>query len=145
MINRTGVRKQAMQIQPYIFFEGRAEEALNFYRTTLGAEVTALMRYKESPDQNMIPPGGGEKIMHGSFSVDGATVMVSDGHVNGAPNFKGFGLSMMPSSIADAEKKFAALSAGGQVQVPLTKTFFSPCFGMVTDRFGVLWLIYVVA
>jgi PhnB protein len=134
-----------MQIQPYLFFEGRCEEALQFYGKAIGAKVTALMRYKESPDQNMIPPGGGEKVMHGAFDIDGATVLVSDGHSSGAPNFKGFGLSMMPPSAADAEKKFAALSEGGQVQVPLTKTFFSPCFGMVTDRFGVLWLIYVVA
>ncbi len=132
-----------MHVQPYLFFDGRCEEALDFYRSKLGAEVQALMRFKEAPDQSMVPPGGGDKIMHSSFRVGDVTAMASDGRCQGKPSFNGFALSLTLATEAEAQKLFGALSDGGQVQMPLTKTFFSPAFGMVADRFGVSWMVLV--
>jgi len=132
-----------MQIQPYLFFEGRCQEALDFYRRAVGAEVTALMRYKESPDPGMIQPGSEDKVMHASFRVGETTVMASDGRCGGTPSFQGFALSLTVSKESEAERLFGTLVEGGQVIMPLTKTFFSPRFGMTTDRFGVSWMVYV--
>ena len=135
-----------MQVQPYLFFDGRCEEAVEFYRKTLGAEVTMLMRFKDSPEPHqpgMIPPGAENKVMHMSFRVGDTTVMASDGQCQGAPSFQGFALSVTVSDAAKAEKVFNALADGGQVQMPLTETFFSPRFGMVADRFGVSWMVIV--
>ena len=132
-----------MQVQPYLFFDGRCEEAIEFYRKALGAKVDALMRFKESPDQSMIAPGTGEKVMHASLHIGDTTVMASDGRCEGKPSFQGFALSIAAKSEAEADRMFAALSDGGQVQMPLAKTFFSPRFGMAADRFGVSWMILV--
>jgi PhnB protein len=135
-----------MQIQPYLFFDGRCDEALEFYRGALGAEVTRLMRFKDSPEPHspgMIPPGSENKVMHASFRVGDTTVMASDGRCQGHPTFEGFSLSLIVPDVAQADRLFAALSDGGKVQMPLTKTFFSPRFGMVADRFGVSWMILV--
>lgn len=133
-----------MQVQPYLFFDGRCEEAVEFYRGALGAEVTMLMRYKESPDPpppGMVPPGWENKVMHASFNVGETMVMASDGTCSGQTGFKGFSLSLTVPDAAEADRLFAALTDGGQVQMPLTKTFWSPRFGMLTDRFGVGWMI----
>jgi PhnB protein len=133
-----------MQVQPYLFFDGRCEEAVEFYRSALGAEVAMLMRFKDSPEpceHGMVPPG--EKVMHTSFRIGDTTVLASDGECAGKPSFQGFSLSLTVPNDAEAERLFASLSEGGQVQAPLTKTFFSSCFGMVADRFGVSWMIYV--
>ena len=131
-----------MHIEPYLFFEGRTEEALQFYQKALGAKVEMMMRNKESPEP---PPPGmnapGETIMHASFMVDGARVMASDGMCSGKPSFSGFSLTIQKHSKEDAEQAFRALSEGGKVTMPLTKTFFSPAFGMLTDRFGVGWML----
>ena len=133
----------AMQVQPYVFFEGRCEEAIAFYRGALGAEVTMLMRFKESPDPGMVAPGTEDKVMHASFRIGDTTVLASDGRCQGAPSFQGFALSLTVPNEAEAERLFGALGDGGQVQMPMTKTFFSPRFGMVGDRFGVSWMVYV--
>jgi PhnB protein len=135
-----------MEIQPYLFFDGRCDEAIAFYRDALGAEVKMLMRNKDSPDPSppgMLPPGSEDKVMHASLVIGGATIMASDGLCAGRPSFQGFSLSLTVGSEADAERLFGALAAGGQVRMPLAKTFFSPRFGMVADRFGVSWMIYV--
>jgi PhnB protein len=135
-----------MQVQPYLFFDGRCEEAIEFYRKALGAEVTMLMRVKDSPEPpqpGMYPPGSENKVMHASLRVGDTTVMASDGHCLGQPTFKGFSLSLDAPNEAQAERLFDALSEGGKVQMPLTKTFFSPRFGMVADRFGVSWMVIV--
>src|SRR4029453_20625 len=132
------------QVQPYLFFEGRCQEALEFYRKALGAEVTALMRYKDSPDQTMVQPGSEDKVMHASFQIGETTVMASDGRCGGQPSFQGFALSLTVSTEAEADRLFGAIVDGGQVIMPLTTTFFSPRFGMTTDRFGVSWMIYVI-
>jgi PhnB protein len=137
-----------MMVQPYLFFEGRCEEAVEFYRRALGAEVEMLMRIKDSPDPyppGMIPPGSGDKVMHVSFRIGDTTVMASDGTCNGKPSFQGFSLSLTARDAAEADRLFAALSDGGKVSMPLGKTFFSPRFGMVADRFGVSWMVIVVA
>lgn len=137
-----------MQVQPYLFFDGRCEEAVEFYRSALSAEVTMLMRFKDSPDPHehgMVPPGAEDKVMHMSFHIGDTTVLASDGRCLGQPNFQGFSLSLSVPSDAEAERLFAALADGGQVQMPLTKTFFSSRFGMVADRFGVSWMIVVAA
>jgi len=132
-----------VQVQPYVFFEGRCQEALEFYRRALGAEVTALLRFKESPDPGMIQPGSEDEVMHASFRVGETTVLASDGRCGGAPSFQGFALSLTVATEAEADRFFGALADGGQVIMPLTATFFSPRFGMTTDRFGVSWMVYV--
>jgi PhnB protein len=132
-----------MQVQPYLSFEGRCEEAVEFYRKTLGAEVTMLMRFKESPDPGMCSPGTLDKVMHMSFRIGDTTLLASDGRCTGQPNFQGISLSLTVPNDTEAERRFASLADGGQVQMPLTKTFFSSRFGMVADRFGVAWMIVV--
>jgi len=137
-----------MRIEPYLFFNGRCEEAIEFYKKALGAEVLMLMRFKESPEPpppGMIPPGSENKIMHASLRVGETTVMASDGGCNGQSDFQGFSLSITTADEAEADRKFAALADGGQVQMPLTKTFWSPRFGMLADRFGVGWMVSVVS
>ena len=130
-----------MQIQPYLFFDGRCEEAIEFYRRALGAEVSMLMRFKESPEPASIPAGSGDKVMHASFRIGETTVLASDGHCLGRPDFQGFSLSLTVPDDAQAEKLYTALADGGKVQMPLAKTFFSSRFGMVADRFGVSWMV----
>lgn len=132
-----------MQIQPYLFFDGRAEEALEFYRAKLGAEVLMLMRFKESPEPmpGQAPPG--DKVMHATFRIGETNVMASDGNCAGRPSFQGFSLALNAPDEAAAKRLFGALAEGGQVQMPLGKTFFSPAFGMVADRFGVSWMVVV--
>jgi PhnB protein len=135
-----------MQIQPYVFFEGRCEEAVEFYRTALGAEVTVLVRFKDMPGPHppgAIPPGAENKVMHVSFRVGDSTVLASDGRCGGPANFQGIQLALQVKDEATAERLFNALAAGGQVQMPLAKTFWSPRFGMVADRFGVSWMVNV--
>lgn len=135
-----------MHLQPYLFFEGRCEEAVEFYRQALGAEVEMLMRFKDSPESpppGSVPPGSEDKVMHMSFRIGDTTVMASDGRCAGDPGFKGFSLSLTVPDEATAERLFEALAEGGQVQMPLAKTFFSPRFGMVADRFGVSWMVSV--
>jgi PhnB protein len=136
-----------MHVQSYLFFDGRCEEAVEFYRKALGAKVEMLMRFKESPDPpppGMVPPNFDDKIMHTSFRIGDTVVMASDGCTDGKTNFKGFSLSLAVAKEADADRYFNALADGGVVQMPLGKTFWSPRFGMLTDRFGVGWMINVV-
>ena len=132
-----------MNVQPYLFFEGRTEEAIEFYRKAVGAEVVQMMRFKESPDPAHCPGVSLDKIMHASIKVGDATVMMSDGRAEGNPKFEGFALSLSVANVAEADRVFAALAEGGQVQMPLMQTFWSPRFGMVADRFGVSWMIIV--
>jgi len=139
-----------MQTQVYLFFDGRTEEALDFYKKTLGIEVGMLMRFKDAPadpnaakDPNCKPPSNPNAVVHSSFKLGDQHVMASDGHVGGKPEFKGFALSLAVDTETEADKLFAALSAGGQVQQPLIPTFFSPKFGMVQDKFGVGWMVLV--
>lgn len=134
-------------VQPYLFFGGRCDEALEFYRTTLGAQVDFLMRFKESPEPmppGMLAPGFENKIMHTTFRIGDSTLMASDG-CGEATKFDGFTLSLALPTEAEANRAFAALADGGQVKMPLTKTFWSPCFGMLTDRFGIGWMVSVPA
>ena len=136
-----------MLVQPYLFFDGRCEEAVEFYRSRLGAEMTMLMRFKDSPEPHqpgMVPPGSENKVMHASFRIGETTVMASDGRCLGNASFQGFSLSLTVPNEGEAERLFAALGAGGHVQMPLGKTFFSPRFGMVAERFGVSWMIIVL-
>ena len=138
-----------MQVQPYLFFDGRCEEAVEFYRTALGAEVEALMRYRDSPDPEQMCPSGieagdvAEKVMHASFLIGQTRVMASDDPTGQTKNFEGFALSLDAADETEADRLFAALSDGGEVQMPLAETFFAPRFGMVADRFGVLWMVIV--
>ena len=132
-----------MQVQPYLFFDGRCEEALEFYKNAIGAEVGMLMRFKDSPDKAMISPGAENKVMHAQFQIGDTKVLASDGRCQGHPRFDGFALTISARTEAEAEKMFAALGDGGTVTMPLTKTFFSPRFGMLADRFGVHWMVLV--
>ncbi len=133
-----------MQVEPYLFFDGRCEEALEFYKKAIGAEVVAMMRVKDSPDPSMVHGGQDpNKVLHALFRVGESTIMASDGRNQGKPNFQGFGLSISVKTEAESKKLFNALAEGGRVEQPLTKTFFSPSFGMVVDRFGIMWLLIV--
>jgi PhnB protein len=136
----------ATAITPYLFFGGRSEEALDFYRTALGAEVERIVRYDESPEPappGMLAPGFEKKVMHASLRIRGLPLMASDGCNSTDLNFSGFRLSLTLPTESDARRAFDALSSGGSVQMPLTQTFWSPCFGMLTDRFGLGWMITI--
>jgi len=135
-----------MLVQPYLFFEGRCEEALEFYSKALGAKVEMKLRYSECPDSGGgcpagMPPGTEKKIMHSAFKIGETTVMASDGMNSGKPDFKGVTLSITMDDVAGVKRVFDALSAGGKVVQPLAKTFFSPSFGMLADKFGVAWMV----
>ena len=130
-------------IQPYLFFGGRCEEALNFYRSALGGEVAMLLRHKDSPEPpppGMLQAGFENKVMHAEFRVGGTAFLASDGCQEGA-SYSGFSLSLNVPTEAEADRAFAALADGGQVQMPIGKTFWSPRFGMLTDRFGIGWMV----
>ena len=135
------------QVQPYLFFDGRCEEAVDYYRRALGAEVISLLRFKDGPqpsDPNLHPPGSEDKVMHMSFCIGNTEILASDGECHGKPSFQGFSLSLNASDDAEAERLFTALADGGQVRMPLGKTFFSSSFGMVADRYGVGWMVVVL-
>jgi len=130
-----------MHVQPYLNFDGRCDEALEFYKKALGAKVGMLMRFKDAPEKSMITPGSENKVMHSQVQVGDTTVLMSDGRCTGEANFHGIALALSVDSEAEADKIFAGLADGGQVQMPLGKTFFSPRFGMLSDKFGVGWMI----
>ncbi len=135
-----------MTLEPYLFFNGRCEEAIAFYKEALGAEVTLQMRMNEAPDPpppGAIPAGFDHKIMHANLRIGAMNLMVSDGNSAVPPSFKGFTLSLGVANAAEAEHTFNALVQGGKVVMPLGKTFWSPCFGMLEDRFGVGWMVIV--
>ena len=132
-----------MQVQPYLFFDGRCDEALDFYKKAIGAKVGMLIRWKDSPDKSMCTAGNAEKVMHAQFDVGETTVLASDGRCTGQPNFQGFALTISAKTEPEADQMFAALGEGGQVTLPMTKTFFSPRFGMLADKFGVGWMVIV--
>jgi len=135
-----------MQVQPYLFFDGRCEEALAFYGRAVGAKVSMLMRFKDSPEPaqpGMVPPDWQDKVMHASARIGESDILLSDGHGGEAAGFHGFGLTLTVPDEAEAERAFGTLAEGGQVRMQMAKTFFSPRFGMLVDRFGVLWMVYV--
>ncbi len=132
-------------VQPYLTFGGRCEEALAFYHAAIGAEVELLMYYRQSPEpmpEGMLSPGWENKVMHTTFRIGGSTLMGSDG-CDATSKFDGFSLSLSVTTPEEAGKAFAALSEGGEVKMPLAKTFWSPCFGMLTDKFGMGWMVSV--
>jgi len=144
-MNKT--QQSGQQVQPYLFFDGRCEEAIEFYKGALGAKVDMMMRFKDSPEPvppGMCPPGSGDKVMHAALRIGNTVVMASDGMAGGKPEFKGFSLSVNAANEAEADKVFGALGKGGKVVMPLAKTFYSPRFGMVTDKFGVGWMVIVL-
>ena len=134
-----------MPVTPYLFFDGRCEEALDFYKKALGAEVGMVMRFKECPDTPPADcvPADNNKIMHSAFQIGGTVVMASDGMAKGNPKFDGFALSVNARDETEADREFEALAQGGQIQMPLGKTFFAKRFGMVADKFGVNWMVIV--
>ena len=132
-----------MQIQPYLFFDGRCAEAIEFYKKAVGATVEVLMHYKDSPDPSMCTPETRDKVMHSSIRFGDATVLASDGRCEGKPKFDGFALTITAADDAEARRLFEALGKGGKVTMPLGKTFFSSSFGMLADKFGVGWMILV--
>jgi|SRR5271165_324681 len=135
-----------MQIQPYLFFDGRCEEAIEFYKGAVGAELEMLMRHKDNPtppQPGWLAAGSENKVMHACFRIGETHVMASDGQCGGSPRFQGFSLSVSTANPAEAEAAFNRLASGGKVQMPLGKTFWSPAFGMLVDRFGVAWMVTV--
>ena len=133
-----------MNVLTYLFLDGRTEEALDFYKKAVGADVTMLMKFKESPDKSHIPPGSDDKVMHAVFKVGDTQIMISDGMNKGSPKFDGFALSISAKDVAEAQKYFnALLEGGGAVTMPLAETFFAKTFGMLKDKFGVHWMVGV--
>ena len=132
-----------MLVQPYLNFDGRCEEALEFYKKAIGAKVGMLMHFRDAPDKSMITPGNENKVMHSQVQLGESTVLMSDGRCTGKANFHGVALSISAKTEAEADKIFNGLAEGGQVQMPLGKTFFSPRFGMLADKFGVGWMVVV--
>ena len=130
-----------MKVEPYLMFEGRTEEALQFYQQKLGAKVEAILRFKENPEPKYNPPGSDEKVMHALFRIGDAPIMASDGNCTGKPGFQGFALTLNAANAAEANQRFNALADGGKVQMPISETFFAKSFGMVADRFGVNWMV----
>ena len=132
-----------MNVQPYLSFEGRCEEAIDFYKSTVDAKVEMMMRFKEAPadQQAMISPDSKDKVMHAALKIGEATVMASDGYCTGKPSFSGVSLALTADSPAEADKLFNALSKGGQVTMPMTETFFANRFGTCSDKFGVTWMV----
>lgn len=136
-----------MHLESYLFFDGRCEEAIEFYKHALGAEVLMMMRNKDSPEPASpgdLPEGSDNKILHASLRIGKSTLMLSDGHCAGKPDFRGFSLSISTDTVMEAERLFSALAEGGKVQMPLAQTFWSPKFGMVADRFGISWMVSVI-
>jgi PhnB protein len=138
------IQETAMQLQPYLHFDGRCDEAIEFYRAALGAELTLRLSFRDSPvpmDPGVVPPGAEDKVMHAQMQIGDTVLMLSDGRCGGDADFKGFSLALRLADEAAAQRVFAALAQGGDIRMPLGKTFFSPCFGMVADRFGVSWMV----
>jgi PhnB protein len=137
-----------MPVQPYLFFDGSCEQALQFYQRAIGAKVEMLMRYRESPEPpppGMVPPSYGDKVMHSSMRIGDAVVLAADDCTGKSQAFSGFSLALSAADEPTAQRQFQALAEGGQVNMPLAKTFFSPAFGMLRDRFGVNWMVMVRA
>jgi len=132
-----------MNLQPYLFFDGKCDEALEFYKKAAGAQTKMLMRFNQAPDQSMITPGSENKVMHAQVQIGDTTVLMSDGRCTGKTNFQGFALAVTANTESEADKIFNALADGGKVTMPMAKTFFSPRFGMLTDKFGVGWMVLV--
>lgn len=132
-----------MLIQPYLFFDGRCEEALDFYGRAIGAQVLNLKRYKDNPEPGSAGPNppDGNKIMHASMRIGDSTVMASDGMCSGQTDFRGFSLTLETADDAEASRRFKALAEGGEITLPLARTFFASSFGMLRDRFGVNWMV----
>ena len=133
-------------IQPYLFFKGQCQEAIDFYRNAVDAEVVMSMPFSDSPEappEDAVPEDWDDKVMHATLSVGGSTIMMSDGDCSGTTSFNGFSLSLTAPDAATADRYFAALSEGGEVTMPMGETFWSPRFGMVKDRFGVGWMVTV--
>jgi PhnB protein len=132
-----------MQVQAYLTFNGRCEEAIEFYKKAIGAKIEAMMRFKDAPADHRCSPGTENNIMHSCLRIGDTAVMASDGMAQGNPEFKGFSLTISAKNEAEADRLFAALAEGGQVHMPLGKTFFSPRFGVLADKFGVGWMVVV--
>ncbi len=136
-----------MQVQPYLFFDGRCDEAIDFYRQALGAQVVMLMRFGEAPEgaghapDGSVPPA--DKVMHACLQVGQSQLLLSDGFCNGKPELEGVSFSLSADDDAHAVRLFDALADGGQVDQPLGATFFASSFGVVSDRFGVSWMVLV--
>lgn len=132
-------------VDSYLFFNGRCEEAIHFYKSAAGAKIGMVLKFGESPDpvpEGMVPPDWDNKIMHCDFTIGQSRIMASDGCAS-TPDFNGFRLALTVPTEADADRVFAALADGGRIDMPLGKTFWSPRYGMLTDKFGIGWMVMV--
>ncbi len=135
-----------MKIEPFLFFDGQAEEAIGFYQQALGAKLESLMRYAECPDPippEYMPAGGPKSVLHSTISIHGARLMLADGVPQDGVGFRGFSLSLQYATEEPAQQAFAALAEAGDVIMPIGKTFFSSCYGIVSDRYGVRWMVMI--
>jgi PhnB protein len=130
-----------MNVQPYLSFEGRAQEAIDFYKSALGAKVDMIMQFKDAPPEMKTSPESKDKIMHSAFRIGDTQIMATDGQCSGKATFSGITLTLNAASNGEAEKLFNALAQGGTVNMPMSETFFAHRFGMVADKFGVGWMV----
>jgi PhnB protein len=132
-----------MKVQPYLFFNGRCDEAIAFYKKAVGAEVGMLARFKDSPAPEQCGAGWAEKVMHAEITIGESKILLSDGRGESKTNFENFALTIIVKDPPTAERLFASLADGGKIIMPVARTFYSPAFGMLTDKFGVMWMVYV--
>ena len=130
-----------MRMNAYLSFRGDCEEAFEYYREHLGADVGQLFRYAGSPMADQAPADWGHKIMHGTVTIGGEPLMGGDVAPGDYQAPRGFSMSLALADTGKADRIFRALSDGGTVQVPMAETFWAARFGMVTDRFGIPWMI----
>jgi PhnB protein len=130
-----------MQVNPYLFYDGNCEAAFKFYEKALGAKIEMMLRNEEAPESMPAPPDRKKKIMHGRISIDGEVLMASDAPPDHFHKPQGFSVSLTVAEPAEAERRFKALSEGGNVNMPFGKTFFSKGFGMCVDQFGIPWMV----
>ena len=129
-----------MKTNPYLTFTGQAREALEFYRDLLNGEITQVMTYGESPMADEMPAESHDSVMHSELHAGDVVLMAADGPPNatGAGNIS---VALHVEDTGEAKRIFDALAEGGEVSMPMTKTFWAEAFGMVNDRYGIPWLI----
>lgn len=130
-----------MQVNPYLLYNGNCEEAFNYYVRALGGKVDMMARYQGSPAADHVPPEWASKVMHAQLSIDGEVLMAADAPPGAAKPPAGFAVSLQVEDPAKADRVFAALADGGEITMPIDKTFWARRFGMCVDRFGIPWMI----
>ena len=130
-----------MHINPYLIFDGRCEEAFRFYEKCFKGKIIAMLTHKGTPAEAHVPAAWIDKILHARLDIGDQVLMASDAPPGRYEKPAGFSVSLQVKDPAEAERLFNALAEKGEIRMPLEKTFWSPRFGMLVDRFGIPWMI----